>query len=140
LIDIEFLRRSISLDYHHVYNFKKYQYKVYQFIFFGFSMLFFILSFFIYFKTTNYISTLYFKNSELIKTCVDALCLFLAFTSFGLGYATNPDKEVLPFLIKKVKKELNKPVKKFKVEINSLFENLTHHKKNSTIDLLRNFI
>ncbi|WP_068467940.1 hypothetical protein [Candidatus Protochlamydia phocaeensis] len=130
IVDIDFFRRSISLHYHYVYTFKRRQHKAYRIIFFGFALLFFILSIFIYFKTANYACTLYFSQGDLMKNCIDALCLLLAFAAFGMGYTTNPDKEALRFIVKKVEKELRNPAKHVHIELNDLFKHLICEQMN----------
>lgn len=56
-------------------------------IFWGFGVLFFTLGILIFFKTVNYMCSIFFTHCLLIKNFVNVSCLFLGIAGFTLGYA-----------------------------------------------------
>lgn len=105
------------IDVHQLtYARKKKHAKIYQNIFFGLSILFFVLATIIYFNTTNWACSLYFKHCTFIKAFAYSSCFCFSFLTFFLGYLNNPEKETAALLIYRMKKHLKNLYKQKRIE------------------------
>ena len=92
---LSLIQDSSSSDFYQlVYKKSKTTSRAYQAIFSALAVLFFALSFIIYFNTTNWACSLYFRHCVFIKAFIYCLCLFFSIFSF-------PKKNI--FLQKKLK-------------------------------------
>jgi hypothetical protein len=127
-VDIEFFKRSLTLHYQYIYVTEKRHNWIYRSIFFGFSLLFFVLAILIFFKTVNFACGVYFKDSLLVKNCINSLCFALAGGSFFIGYKIHPEKDAMQYLMGKVQRDWNDPAKHLHIEFNTLMANLSHER------------
>lgn len=141
-VDINFFKHSLPLHDHNAYLLKIRECWIYRLIFFGFSLFFIFLAIMIYFKTANFMCTLYFSNSFFVKNFVNCSCLLLASCSFAIGYIIRPEQEALHYLFGRVEQRFSSAAKHWEKEINSIFQSFaeewkSHHKWNHSIDYLR---
>ena len=115
----------LALHYQNIYLSKERQNRIHRLIFYCLSFLFFFFAICIYLKTTNYACCLYFGQGKWIKDVVNVACLSLSILNFGIGYLAHPHKDALRYLVKKIEKELNRPVNHLQAEINLIFKSLT---------------
>ncbi len=124
-LNIELFRRSVFLHYQNVYTKIRWQNWLYRIIFFSLSLIFLICSLVIYFKTANFLCNFYFKHADMVKNAIDCGCLFMAGSSFAIGYMIHPEKEAMHYLAGKVGKEFNHSAKQLQNELNAFFRNLS---------------
>lgn len=125
LMDIEFFKQTISLHYQHVYASKKWQNWFYRLFFFLLGVLFLILGLAIASQTVNFACSIYFRNCEMIKMCIEIFCFFLSASAFIIGWLIHPEKDAMQYLMKKIEKELDYPTKDLQMEYHAIISNLS---------------
>jgi hypothetical protein len=89
-----------------IYLSQKKQARFYQLTFFSFSLVFFILGNIIFFNTTNWACSLYFKHCIFIKSALYTFCFSLAALTAWWGYFIRPAHDAAKYLFYKMEKRL----------------------------------